>query len=163
MYKILLRELKFDTFWKVSWQDLSQTVPKSCSRQTLIFYSSYAKDFTFQLIFPHSPSTLRAILAWLARMEGSKDWMDRMGQLLSIAFDQLAHPPACGACYYSSPLLHSIFWIASWGQYLYQLLPGGVCGQRKRLVEGKMIMFSVCVSKYWSTIMVYPVSNPMYF
>ena len=51
MHKILLQELKFDTFWKVSWQDLSQTVPKSCPQQTLIFYSSYAKDFTSQLIF----------------------------------------------------------------------------------------------------------------
>ena len=42
----------FDSLWKVSWQDLSQTVPKSCSQSSLIFYSSYAKDFTSQLIFP---------------------------------------------------------------------------------------------------------------
>ena len=45
----------FYTFWKVSWQDPSQTVPKSCSRQTLIFYSSYAKDFISELYLSTRP------------------------------------------------------------------------------------------------------------
>ena len=59
----------------MSWQDLSQTVPKSCSQPSLIFYSSYAKDFTSQLIFPQRVFRYTRPYLW-SLLLSADDWYE---------------------------------------------------------------------------------------
>ena len=141
----------FDTFWKVSWQDPSQTVPKSCSGQTLIFYSSYPKDFISQLYLSTRP--FHAV---------GPDLGKPASHYFTLALS-LHVTPCHSMLLNTTPLSLTLLPTLTHLRLNYNvdqvdidhcLYQMGVCGQCCKLV--KAIWLSVCeLYKYWSTVAVY--------
>ena len=146
----------FDTFWKVSWQDPSQTVPKSCSGQTLIFYSSYPKDFISQLYLSTRP--FHAVGPDLGKPASHYFTLapcHSMSPHVTPCHSTLPHSPShfFPHCIDSFPHLRLNYNVdlVDIDHCLYQM---GVCGQCCKLV--KAMWLSVCkLYKYWSTVAVY--------